>query len=211
MASFLLIHLFGASSGAFIASTMAIVLATVDPLAFLACGGWLGTICRVPVVMFGCVAPGRQRRPSASCYARISLVFMHLPDSNINGHGFATSHHQSLEQLEKNKGSVAHTVDRQSHCTTDEFTSALVTLRGVYRPTETRTQANYLSMQFPDHSDHMAVGATPNGPTASTKASSTRITWSSLQVLYRLPGAPNARECLWRRAQRQRSNVFALR
>jgi hypothetical protein len=28
----------------------------------------------------------------------------------------------------------------------------------LYEPSEIRTQANYISQQFPDHSDHMAVG-----------------------------------------------------
>lgn len=89
---------------------------------------------------------------------KISLIFMRLPDGNINGNGFKNSHYESLARLEANKISVMHSVDGQSSYTSSQLTAALTLLMYSYQPTEIRTQSNYVGHKSPDHSDHMAVG-----------------------------------------------------
>jgi LmbE family N-acetylglucosaminyl deacetylase len=88
----------------------------------------------------------------------ISLIFMHLPDGNINGNGFAASGHESLQRLESGSISLIHTVDYQSVYSSSQLIAALTDLLYTYNPTDIRTQANFVSKQYPDHSDHMAVG-----------------------------------------------------
>ena len=83
---------------------------------------------------------------------------MHLPDGNLIGEGFKASHNESLARLEAGKISTAHTVDGQSSYTSSQLTAALASLMQLYHPAEINTQANFASSQFPDHSDHMAVG-----------------------------------------------------
>jgi len=90
--------------------------------------------------------------------SQISLIFMHLPDGNIKGNGFAASGHESLQSLESGSISVIHTVDHQSVYSSGQLTAALTDLMHAYQPAGIRTQANFASKQYPDHSDHMAVG-----------------------------------------------------
>ncbi len=89
---------------------------------------------------------------------RISLIFVHLPDGNIKGQGFAATHFESLARLELGQTPVLNSVDSQSTYTSNQLVSALTVLMHTYQPTEIRTQANYVSNSFSDHSDHMAVG-----------------------------------------------------
>lgn len=90
--------------------------------------------------------------------ANVSLIFMHLPDGNLKGQGFSTTHYESLERLETGKLTTIHAVDNESTYTSAQLITALTLLMHSYQPTEIRTQANFVSSVFPDHSDHMAVG-----------------------------------------------------
>jgi LmbE family N-acetylglucosaminyl deacetylase len=90
--------------------------------------------------------------------SKISLIFMHLPDGNINGTGFSASNYESLQKLGYGQIGVIHSVDRQSTYSSGQLTTALTDLMYAYQPTDIRTQANFVSKQYPDHSDHMAVG-----------------------------------------------------
>ena len=90
--------------------------------------------------------------------SQISLIFMHLPDGNLKGQGFKASSYESLAKLNQGKISTLHSVDGQSYYSSGQLTNALSTLMNVYQPTEIRTQANYISTVYPDHSDHMTVG-----------------------------------------------------
>ncbi|HVO86429.1 MAG TPA: PIG-L family deacetylase [Candidatus Binatia bacterium] len=90
--------------------------------------------------------------------ANVSLIFMHLPDGNLNGQGFPSSHFQSLAKLESGAITQFQSVDGQSVYTSAQLTDALTMLMHAYQPAEIRTQANYVSQKYPDHSDHMAVG-----------------------------------------------------
>jgi LmbE family N-acetylglucosaminyl deacetylase len=90
--------------------------------------------------------------------SNVSLIYMHLPDGNLKGQGFPSTQYESLAKLESGQNKVLNTVDGQSSYTDAQLVNALVTLMYTYQPTIINTQANYVSSQFPDHSDHMAVG-----------------------------------------------------
>jgi LmbE family N-acetylglucosaminyl deacetylase len=112
---------------------------------------WIHRIVKLPNNSFVTVANPRGN-------TKISLIFMHLPDGNLRGQGFKTSLYESLAKLETGKIHVINSVDNQSSYTSAQLVTALTSLIYTYQPTEIRTQANYVSSQFPDHSDHMAVG-----------------------------------------------------
>ena len=90
--------------------------------------------------------------------SRLSLIFMHLPDGNLKGEGFKASRYESLYQLNKDRLNTLHAVDGQSTYTSSQLTNALSTLLNTYQPAGIRTQANYASAIYPDHSDHITVG-----------------------------------------------------
>jgi len=112
---------------------------------------WVHRIVKLPNNSFVTVANPRGN-------TKISLIFMHLPDGNLSGQGFKASHYESLAKLEAGKIRIINAVDNQSNYTSDQLVSALASLFNTYQPSEIWTQANYVSNQFPDHSDHMAVG-----------------------------------------------------
>lgn len=96
---------------------------------------------------------------SPTKFDRLSLIFMHLPDGNPSGQGFAASKFESLTKLEA--GSIAHirSVDHQSSYDYKSLSAAIKTLIDVYQPSEVRTQLPYSAdMTYVDHSDHTAVG-----------------------------------------------------
>ncbi len=89
---------------------------------------------------------------------KLTLIFMHLPDGNIDGSGFKVSQFESLQKLDEGRGGVMHTVDKQSSYTSEGLLDALSSLMTLYQPSVIRAQANYSGHQYRDHSDHMAVG-----------------------------------------------------
>jgi LmbE family N-acetylglucosaminyl deacetylase/putative flippase GtrA len=89
---------------------------------------------------------------------KISLIFMHLPDGNLDGRGFGASHHESLTRLESKRGNKLQTVDSQSSYTTTQLTDGIAELMHTYQPTEIRTQSDYIGEHYKDHSDHRATG-----------------------------------------------------
>lgn len=89
---------------------------------------------------------------------KISLIFMHLPDGNLQGQGFKASNHESLIKLLNGKLNSLHSVDRQSSYNFKQLVDGLSAFMHLYQPAEIRTQANYESELYPDHSDHIAVG-----------------------------------------------------
>lgn len=88
---------------------------------------------------------------------KISLIFMNLPDGNVQGEGFPASNFESLARLESGRTAAIHSVDRESSYSKSQLITALVSLMQLYQPTEIRTQATFVSNIFPDHSDHVAV------------------------------------------------------
>ena len=89
--------------------------------------------------------------------SRVSLIFMHLPDGNVRGEGFAASHYESLARLEAGEIPAIHAIDGESSYTSQHLIDTLARLMAIYHPAEIRTQANFASKLAPDHSDHMAV------------------------------------------------------
>ena len=90
--------------------------------------------------------------------SRISLVYLRLPDGNINGKGFASSSYKSLESIRSHPGTKLQTVDDSSGYDSSSLTAALKQLMDTYSPNEVRTQALVNESQsFNDHSDHVAT------------------------------------------------------
>lgn len=91
--------------------------------------------------------------------SRISLIFFHLPDGNINGKGFTATNNESLAKLEAGQESRIASVDGQSNYTSAELVNAIGALMKAYNPSVINTQATSSpSKQYTDHSDHMVVG-----------------------------------------------------
>ena len=89
---------------------------------------------------------------------KISLIFMRLPDGNLKGEGFPAHHYQSLAKLLVGRINTINSLDKQSSYNKNQLIAAFSTLMYTYQPAEIRTQANYASSQYPDHSDHVATG-----------------------------------------------------
>jgi LmbE family N-acetylglucosaminyl deacetylase len=88
----------------------------------------------------------------------VSLMFLHLPDGNLNGQGFLDTHYQSLRKLYDARISYVNTVDSQSYYSSGDLTEALRSLIETFKPSVINTQANYISNNLQDHSDHKTVG-----------------------------------------------------
>lgn len=92
---------------------------------------------------------------------KVSLVFMHLPDGNIDGKGFKTSKDESMTKLIYGKINTIHSVDGQSSYSSGQLISALATFITYFKPITVRTQSAQVSLKnnpYLDHQDHTAVG-----------------------------------------------------
>lgn len=89
---------------------------------------------------------------------KVSLIFFNLPDGDLDGSGFPSSHHQSLAKLQSGSLAAIQSVDGESSYTASQLVTALGQLMNAYQPAEIRTQADVPSDRYPDHSDHMATG-----------------------------------------------------
>jgi len=90
---------------------------------------------------------------------RVSLVFVRLPDGNVNGNGFASDHMQSLQKLAKGVIPSIHSIDDTSEYTREEILAALVQIMEHYSPAVVRTQGLHnIGNTVADHSDHLMVG-----------------------------------------------------
>ncbi len=95
---------------------------------------------------------------------RVMLVFMRLPDGNIDGSGFQTTNRETLERLRAGGIGVLHGLESQTYYSSQELSDALTAMMRVFVPTEVRTQApSNVGRTFNDHSDHKAVGAIATG------------------------------------------------
>ncbi len=90
---------------------------------------------------------------------QVSLIFMRLPDGNLRGQGFSWTNYQSLARLSSGLISSIESVDDQSSYSSSQLVSSLSSLMHVFQVGEVRTQANFVSETYPDHSDHMTVGS----------------------------------------------------
>lgn len=110
---------------------------------------------------------------------KISLIFMHLPDGDLRGNGFAANYFESLAKLRNGRLGRIHSIDRQSVYSSAELTKALTALMQVYQPAAILTQSTFSDKTYPDHSDHGQVGryttAAASGYERSRPAGSTPI------------------------------------
>jgi PKD repeat protein/LmbE family N-acetylglucosaminyl deacetylase len=89
---------------------------------------------------------------------KISLVFMRLPDGNLDGSGFATYGNESLQKLWTGAIADMHAVDGTSSYTKTGLISALAQLLTAYQPDLIATQDYVGRFGDGDHPDHHAVG-----------------------------------------------------
>ena len=89
---------------------------------------------------------------------RVSLIFLRLPDGNLNGNGFAATQYQSLQKLWDGAIPYIHSVDGRSSYSRQQLSGLLLTLLRTYRPTIVNTQANDTGHMISDHSDHLFAG-----------------------------------------------------
>lgn len=89
--------------------------------------------------------------------SKISLIYMRLPDGNVNGQGFPATHFESLAKLEGGSVASIEAVYSGSTYGASQLRTAISNIMHTYQPTEIRTQANYTTGLSTDHSDHMAV------------------------------------------------------
>lgn len=88
-------------------------------------------------------------------HGRVSLLFLRLPDGNIQGNGFESNKKESLRSLDAGAFFQLHSVDGQSRYTKDDLVNTLVLLMKKYRPSEIRTHiSDHQNTRYPDHSDH---------------------------------------------------------
>ena len=90
--------------------------------------------------------------------AKVSLIFMHLNDGNLKGEGFLSTHNETLSKLFAGNIRIIHSADGQSFYSKDQLVSALSDLMNIYQPVQIRTQSEFISKLYPDHSDHIATG-----------------------------------------------------
>jgi LmbE family N-acetylglucosaminyl deacetylase len=87
----------------------------------------------------------------------ISLVFMLLPDGNIDGSGFASTGNVSLQDLWTGTISSIKTVDGSSSYTKSSLISTITSLIAGFQPGQIRTQDYVGAYGDGDHSDHHTV------------------------------------------------------
>jgi LmbE family N-acetylglucosaminyl deacetylase len=89
----------------------------------------------------------------------VSLIFMHLPDGNLDGRGFKVTNYDSLARLDSGRVKLLPSVDSLSNYSRDQLVSILALMLKAYKPNLVLGQTPYNAGQiFPDHSDHMAAG-----------------------------------------------------
>jgi LmbE family N-acetylglucosaminyl deacetylase len=89
--------------------------------------------------------------------SQVSLLFLNLPDGNLQGQGFGGDKSESLRKLYEGATTTIHSVDGSSHYSSDELKGAIRELLEVFKPTELRTQTPSDIPYLADHSDHQAA------------------------------------------------------
>ena len=88
---------------------------------------------------------------------RISLVFMQLPDGNLDGSGFPSDGYQSLQKLWTGAIATITTVDGTSSYTTASLEATIAALLADAHASRVLTQDYVSTFGDGDHSDHHAV------------------------------------------------------
>ena len=87
----------------------------------------------------------------------ISLVFMRLPDGNVDGTGFDNNGDESLQKLYTGTIGTIHAIDGSSAYTKAGLISTLLALMNSYGPNSINTQDYVGAYNDGDHSDHHTV------------------------------------------------------
>jgi LmbE family N-acetylglucosaminyl deacetylase len=88
---------------------------------------------------------------------KVSLIFMRLPDGNLDGTGFSSQNNQSLQKLYTGENSQIAAVDGSATYTKSGLTTVLTSLMNQYRPDHIDTQDFVGTYGDDDHSDHYTV------------------------------------------------------
>lgn len=91
-------------------------------------------------------------------HPNVQLVFVRLPDGNLEGDGFPTTGYVSLSRLLNGDVTSMTTLDAAETYTKDEIVATLQELLKRYPPAVINTLAKYSSAKTSDHSDHGIVG-----------------------------------------------------
>jgi len=92
-----------------------------------------------------------------SNHSHVSLAFFRLPDGNMDGSGFASTHHTSLQQLWTGVISTIEAVDGSSSYDKTSLIETLTALMVAFQPDHIHTQDYVGSYGDGDHSDHHSV------------------------------------------------------
>ncbi|KAF4212966.1 hypothetical protein CNMCM8980_009556 [Aspergillus fumigatiaffinis] len=93
----------------------------------------------------------------------ISLAFMHMPDGSIDGDGFASTGHESLEKLWKDKINSIRTVDESgTSYTRSDLIETLAQIINDFNPDWINSQDYVHPYGSGDHSDHSSAGLFAN-------------------------------------------------
>ncbi len=87
----------------------------------------------------------------------VSLAYLHLPDGNIDGTGFASTRYESLQKLWTGSISTIHAIDGTSSYTKATLISTLASLMSSFQPNQVNSQDYVGSYGDGDHSDHYSV------------------------------------------------------
>jgi LmbE family N-acetylglucosaminyl deacetylase len=92
-----------------------------------------------------------------SGHPSVSVAFMRLPDGNIDGSGFASTNHKSLQHLWVGSISTIDAVDGSSSYSKATLISTLTGLMSSFQPDQINTQDFVGTYGDGDHSDHHSV------------------------------------------------------
>ncbi|EAW13741.1 PIG-L family deacetylase [Aspergillus clavatus NRRL 1] len=93
----------------------------------------------------------------------ISIAFMHMPDGSVDGDGFGTTGHETLEKLWKDKIPSIRTIDESgTRYTRAELLNALTQIINDFNPDSINSLDFIHGYGTGDHSDHTAAGLFAN-------------------------------------------------
>ena len=110
-----------------------------------------------------------------SAASAISLVFMHLPDGDVDGGGFSSTNDESLQRLWTGAISTIHAIDGSSSYTKSTLVSTLTAMMSAFQAASINTQDYVGTFGDGDHSDHHAAAYFAQ---AATQAYSTSVAFA---------------------------------
>jgi hypothetical protein len=87
----------------------------------------------------------------------ISLIFMHLPDGDVDGGGFPSTNYESLQELWQGSITTMQAIDGTSSYTKATLTSTLTAMMSAFGAISVNTQDYVGTFGDGDHSDHHAA------------------------------------------------------